>query len=344
MFFLKKPFLYTLSAILLIWVILMVLPKPQSHQGNNPLRAYPDGRPHIVAHGGGNWEFPDNTLEAYYNAYSVDPNVIMETDIAITKDGVVVLTHDRSFDRKTTLINALVHETEYTYLVENEIDFGYENPIDRPNGFNVTGEHILYTNYVNETVSPLDVTYPEGVEPRHPEKFLVTTLEDLITAFPDNTIVVELKQYGEIGMRLLDAVIELMEDLDGDYNTFERITLATFHEDIYFAFRDLKTTTHPQLLYSPQEKSLTTFYILHLLRLSYFYRDPVITYHIPMQSGAFNLSTRHFIRTAQRHNIAVHYWTINDEETMRELIDLGADGILTDRPTLLKEILDDLFE
>jgi glycerophosphoryl diester phosphodiesterase len=39
------------------------------------------------------------------------------------------------------------------------------------------------------------------------------------------------------------------------------------------------------------------------------------------------------------HNIAVHYWTINDEETMRTLIEKGVDGIMTDRPTLLNSIL-----
>jgi len=34
-----------------------------------------------------------------------------------------------------------------------------------------------------------------------------------------------------------------------------------------------------------------------------------------------------------------HVWTINDENTMRKLIDLGVDGIITDRPKLLKEVL-----
>ncbi len=37
-----------------------------------------------------------------------------------------------------------------------------------------------------------------------------------------------------------------------------------------------------------------------------------------------------------------HYWTINDEEEMRALIELGADGIITDRPDLLFEVLEDM--
>ena len=57
--------------------------------------------PILIAHGGGNKEFPDNTLEAFYNAYSVDENVMMETDVSITKDGVVILSHDTTIDRKT---------------------------------------------------------------------------------------------------------------------------------------------------------------------------------------------------------------------------------------------------
>jgi glycerophosphoryl diester phosphodiesterase len=37
--------------------------------------------------------------------------------------------------------------------------------------------------------------------------------------------------------------------------------------------------------------------------------------------------------------VAVHVWTINDRGKMGELLDLGVDGIFSDRPTLLKEVL-----
>jgi len=331
--------LYALMTLSLVWIVIAVWPRNAAHLGQNPFRSQ-DGLPHIIAHAGGNMEFPDNTLEAFYNAYSVDPNVIMEADVNITKDGVVILSHDRTLDRKTTLQNADVHETYYTDLVEQEIDFGYENPIDRPNGYNVTGELVPYTNYRGEPVTPLDVTYPEGVDPRHETKFLVTSLEDLITAFPDNYMLIELKQYGDVGATLFDAVIDLMERLEDQYNTFERIVLASFHEDQYDRFVEAKRTTHPNLMFSPQARSLERFYIFHLFSVDAFYRDPVTAFHIPMREGNINLATNRFIRIAHRHNIAVHYWTINDEATMIELIELGVDGILTDRPTLLKEILD----
>ena len=39
--------------------------------------------------------------------------------------------------------------------------------------------------------------------------------------------------------------------------------------------------------------------------------------------------------------MAMHYWTINDEATMRRLIERGADGIITDYPELLMSILNE---
>ena len=47
------------------------------------------------------------------------------------------------------------------------------------------------------------------------------------------------------------------------------------------------------------------------------------------------------IKRAHRRKIAVQYWTINEEEEMRRLIELGCDAIMTDNPKLLKEVLED---
>ncbi|MFU8793474.1 MAG: glycerophosphodiester phosphodiesterase family protein [Acholeplasmataceae bacterium] len=335
---LKRSFL----VIFILYVVLMILPKPQSVDGINPLRK--TDRPLIIAHGGGNHEFPDNTLEAYYHAFSVDPNVMLETDVSLTKDGIVILSHDTTLDRKTTLTNARIIDINYHDLIEDEVDFGYHNQVvPNSNGFNVTGEFFKYENYLGQTVTPLDVTYPDGVEPRHETKFLATTLETLITAFPENNINVEIKQSGQVGLDALNAVIELMDALNLEYQTFDRIILASFHQEIFEAMQTLKKTTHPSLMMSPEQSGVITFYALHILRLNVFYKDPIAALQLPTEQFGINLSTKSIMRTAQRHNIAVHYWTIDDPEEMRRLILLGADGIMTNRPTLLKEIIDEIY-
>ena len=47
------------------------------------------------------------------------------------------------------------------------------------------------------------------------------------------------------------------------------------------------------------------------------------------------------IDRAHRRNIAVQYWTINEPDEMRHLIELGCDCIMTDNPALLKQVLEE---
>lgn len=46
-----------------------------------------------------------------------------------------------------------------------------------------------------------------------------------------------------------------------------------------------------------------------------------------------------FISACHRAGIAVHVWTVDERDAMERVLDLGVDGIMTDRPTLLKEVL-----
>ena len=321
-------------------LVLWVWPAPRLVEGENPLRR--GERPLIIAHGGGNLEFPDNTLEAYYHAFSIDPQVMMEADVSITADGVIILSHDTTLDQKTVLIEANIHEITYAFLVDEAIDFGYQNDVfPSSNGFNVSGIHRKYTDHQDRTRTPLDVVYPEGVEARHPEKFLVTTLEDLIKAFPDNLLNIEIKQQGSIGQDALAGVLTLMADLDAEYNTFARIVLASFHQDIYEAMVAAKAT-YPQLMISPQQDGVLRFFVTQLLGFNRFFNEPVHALQLPVSQFNIPLQSRRLIRSAHRHNMAVHYWTIDDPEVMRDLIERGADGIMTNRPTLLREVIDSM--
>jgi glycerophosphoryl diester phosphodiesterase len=58
------------------------------------------------------------------------------------------------------------------------------------------------------------------------------------------------------------------------------------------------------------------------------------------QVPAFIASPR-FIRRAHAAGLAVHVWTVNDPAVMTRLLDRGADGIMTDRTAVLREVLED---
>jgi glycerophosphoryl diester phosphodiesterase len=60
---------------------------------------------------------------------------------------------------------------------------------------------------------------------------------------------------------------------------------------------------------------------------------------VPMALGRLPIPTRRFIDRAHRAGIQVHVWTVDDADQMQALLDLGVDGLVTDRPTVLREVL-----
>ena len=60
---------------------------------------------------------------------------------------------------------------------------------------------------------------------------------------------------------------------------------------------------------------------------------------VPPRRGWFKVVTPRFVRRAHRHGIAVHVWTIDDAAEMNRLLDLGVDGLMTDRPSVLRDVL-----
>lgn len=59
---------------------------------------------------------------------------------------------------------------------------------------------------------------------------------------------------------------------------------------------------------------------------------------VPIRQGPVRIVTRRFVEAAHRAGLAVHVWTINDEATIDELLDLGVDGVMTDRIRLLRDV------
>jgi glycerophosphoryl diester phosphodiesterase len=60
---------------------------------------------------------------------------------------------------------------------------------------------------------------------------------------------------------------------------------------------------------------------------------------VPIRRGRIPIVTAGFVRAAHRANLPVHVWTVDDEATIHDLLDLGVDGIMTDRPRLLRDVL-----
>lgn len=60
---------------------------------------------------------------------------------------------------------------------------------------------------------------------------------------------------------------------------------------------------------------------------------------VPVRQGPVKIIDRRFIDAAHDAGLQVHAWTIDDPQQMHGLLDLGVDGIMTDRPAALLDVL-----
>mgnify|MGYP001056452618 CR=1 FL=1 len=159
----------------------------------------------------------------------------------------------------------------------------------------------------------------------------VTALAEVFEKFPQMRYAIEIKKSGI-------PVEQPLCDLIRQYKMEEKVLVASFHDEVMQNFR----ATCPEVATSASRGEVTKFVILGKLFLSGLVApgyesiqppfDPEESYNIPIM-------TRRFIRESHRKNIKVEPWTVDDPELMERYIEWGVDGIITDRPDLMVEIL-----
>jgi glycerophosphoryl diester phosphodiesterase len=69
-------------------------------------------------------------------------------------------------------------------------------------------------------------------------------------------------------------------------------------------------------------------------------RGPSRIAQVPVRQGRVVVADARFVARAHAAGVAVHIWTIDDAAEMERLLDLGVDGIMTDRPAVLREVFE----
>ncbi|WP_438316043.1 glycerophosphodiester phosphodiesterase [Streptomyces sp. HUAS TT3] len=69
-------------------------------------------------------------------------------------------------------------------------------------------------------------------------------------------------------------------------------------------------------------------------------RAGAVAAQVPETQGGIRVVDRRFVRAAHARGLQVHVWTVNDPERMEALLDLGVDGIMTDRIDILRTVLE----
>ncbi|PWH17415.1 MAG: glycerophosphodiester phosphodiesterase [Anaerolineae bacterium] len=156
----------------------------------------------------------------------------------------------------------------------------------------------------------------------------VPTLEEVFQAFPGYRMVMELKKTERSMAQPLCALIRR-------YNMQKRVLIASFYDQRMAEFRRIC----PEVATSSARQETTTFVLLSKVFLGGLVFPSYQSLQVPEASSGIRVLTAQFIRAAHARNLKVEPWTIDDPQQMRQLIEWGVDGIITDRPDLLLEVL-----
>jgi glycerophosphoryl diester phosphodiesterase len=254
----------------------------------------------VIAHQGGELLAPSNTMAAFTKAADMGVDVL-ETDIHITKDGHLVAIHDPTVDRTTNGSGAVA---DMTLEEIQKLDAGYH--------FKDLDGNYSYRN--------------KGV--------YIPTVDEMFQTFTDLRIEIEIKD--DNPPERLDEIASKLWTLIEKYQMEDKILIASFDQSIMDTFENYATG---RVASTAGRAEVKNFVVTHKFFLRNLYIPSVDAFQIPTEDSGFDLTDQRLIDGAHRLGMQIHYWTIDDPVTMKKLIDAGADGILTNRPDLLLDLL-----
>ena len=224
---------------------------------------------------------------------------VLEFDVQMTADGEVVVIHDDTVDRTTDGAGA-VAELTWTRL----------RALDAAHHFDPAAGHPLRGTGVG-----------------------IPLLAEVLERFPDVKVTIELKEAPQPDF--VERVIAITRELAP-----ERAILASFSQRLLNVVR----RQAPEIPTNLSNDEIRWFVIGHWVGLAGWLRSPGRVLQVPRFSDhdhdrGIRVVTQRLLRAAHRSGRSVQVWTINDPALMHELLDLGVDGITTDRPDVLNAVL-----
>lgn len=153
----------------------------------------------------------------------------------------------------------------------------------------------------------------DGAEP-------IPRLADLLEAFPNARLNIDCKS---------DAAVGPLTDAVDRHGVIDRVCLASFNDS---RVRTLRRRLGPGLCTGAPSRELA------LLWASGCNIGGAQAAQVPVRQGRVTVVSERFLRRAHRRGVVVHVWTIDEPAEMHRLLDLGVDGIMTDRPGVLRDV------
>lgn len=156
----------------------------------------------------------------------------------------------------------------------------------------------------------------------------VPTLAELFEAFPQALFNIDIKSR---------AAVAALAEFIAERHAWDRVLVGSFSPRRLNRFRRLtagRVPTSGHLLEVLAFRALPSGRLADLVT-----RGRVAALQVPHRRGPATVVTAGFVRRAHAARKHVHVWTIDDPDEMRQLLDRGVDGLMTDRTDVLKAVL-----
>ena len=153
----------------------------------------------------------------------------------------------------------------------------------------------------------------------------IPTLRSVLESLPTTLFQIDVKT-DDVALPALKVIEEC--------NALNRVCIASFSSQRLEVVRNL----YPNICISMGPNEVAKM----LLSSFGLYKKSILgnCLQIPIYEYGIKLVTKRFVKFIHSKGLKVCVWTINDEKTFKYLIDIGVDGIITDKPKLLFEVLD----
>jgi glycerophosphoryl diester phosphodiesterase len=262
------------------------------------------------AHQGGAKEGPSSTLLAMRQAVAAGADAL-ELDVHMTSDGVLVVCHDATVDRTTDGAGAIAD------LTLDEVR-------------RLDNAHWWTPGTVVDHENDDPDAYVHRGQAAEDDELRIATLEEVLDAFPDVFLNFDIKQTAPTVPSYERPLAEALLAHDRVGTTI----VASFNDLATERFRQFAPDIHTSL------GTQGTAEFFQAVRAGTAPPEtPAVALQVPRTFGDIVVVDEAFVAAAHDAGLAVHVWTIDDEEEMAALADLGVDGIMTDRPKALEAVL-----
>ena len=193
----------------------------------------------------------------------------------------------------------------------------------------------LVNNFMLNELKKLDAGYEWTVDegmtfPYRGQGIVVPTLEELFTAFPDMRMNIEIKE-------VESSVPVPLCDLIHAHNMTDKVLIGSFYTQPMNEFRQ----ACPEIALSATTNQVATFFILNKLFMKAAFTPTFHAMQLPEYRDNLHILTPEFVDAIRTRNLSTYAWTINDVENMQYMLDLGVNGMVTDYPDKLIELINE---